>query len=188
VSEIQRHNTRVIGRAEWIGFGVTLADQKGQAMVANDAALVGTWRLDGWESRAEDGRVNYPFGSGAIGLLTYTADGFMFGALMRANRSPFVGGDLFEGTPEEWTAAGRGYVTYCGRYEISGDAVIHHVEMCLFPNWIGRDQVRFMALDGDRLTLTTGPIAAGGQTVNCLTWTRAPVAVGPEVPRESFIS
>ncbi|HZO31711.1 MAG TPA: lipocalin-like domain-containing protein [Chloroflexota bacterium] len=86
----------------------------------------------------------------------------MFAAVMRANRRPFAGDDLLEGTPEEWATAGRGYVTYCGRYDVSVEAVVHHVEMSLFPNWTEADQVRLMTLNGDHLTLTTGPTEAGG--------------------------
>ena len=141
-------------------------------MEAIIGSLIGTWRLMSWESRAEDGRITYPFGLDAAGYVSYTADGLMFGFLTRANRPPFAEGDIFAGTPEEWTTAGRSFVAYCGPYDVTGDTVVHHVEMSLFPNWIGHDQVRFIELDGDRLTLTTAPILAGGQTVHSLVWER----------------
>ena len=87
------------------------------------------------------------------------------------------------GTPEEWTAAARSYVTYCGRYDVTADAVSHHVELSLFPNWVGRDQLRFVELDGDQLTLTTPPVQAGGQTVNRLVWERARQSGSPTSAR-----
>jgi len=136
-------------------------------------SLIGTWRLKSWESHGDDGTVTHPCGPDAVGYLTYTPDGFMFGMLTRANRQPFAENDLFGGTPEEWTVAGRGVVAYCGRYEVRSEAVIHHVELSLFPNWIGAEQVRFAELDGDRLTVRTAPITAEGRSVHLLVWERA---------------
>jgi hypothetical protein len=42
----------------------------------------------------------------------------------------------------------EGFVAYGGRYSFSGDRVIHHVEMSLFPNWVGSDQERTVSLTG----------------------------------------
>jgi hypothetical protein len=38
-------------------------------------------------------------------------------------------------------------VAYAGRYSFLGDHVIHHVELSLFPNWVGSDQERFTTGD-----------------------------------------
>ncbi len=48
----------------------------------------------------------------------------------------------------------EGFVAYAGRYSFRGDRVIHHVELSLFPNWVGTDQQRWVELAGDRLTLS----------------------------------
>ena len=135
-------------------------------MEASGGSVVGTWRLLSWETRESDGSVGYPLGPNAIRYLTYTVDGFMFAAIMAANRQPFAASGLFNGTPEELTAAGREYASYCGRYSLHDGTVVHHVEVSYLPNWIGADQTRFIKLDGDRLTITTG----GSST---LTWERA---------------
>ena len=135
-------------------------------------SVVGTWRLKGWETHTADGRVAYPLGRDAVGYLIYTAGGHMAVAMMRANRPAFAGGDLLGGTLAEQATAAAGYVTYCGRYEIRNETVIHHVELSLFPNWVGTDQVRFAEVEGDQLTITTGPLAIGGETVNRLVWER----------------
>ena len=42
------------------------------------------------------------------------------------------------------------------------DTVIHHIEVCSFPNWIGNAQVRFADLDGNQLTLSTKPMMFQG--------------------------
>ncbi|MDP9363809.1 MAG: lipocalin-like domain-containing protein [Chloroflexota bacterium] len=140
-------------------------------------SVVGTWRLKRWEARDADGNVAYPLGPDAVGYLVYTPDGHVSVAMMRADRPPFAGDDLLGGTPEELAAAAAGYVAYCGRYEVRGDgAVVHRVELSLFPNWVGSEQVRFAAVAGDELTITTRPLRIGGETVNQLVWERVECA------------
>ena len=66
------------------------------------------------------------------------------------------------------------FFSYCGRYEVRGDQVVHHIEGSLYPNWIGEAQTRMMRLDGDRLTLGTLPqkTRRGVQTTEVV-WRRA---------------
>jgi hypothetical protein len=136
--------------------------------------LHGTWRLVSWENRSAGGEVTYPMGSDAIGYLTYTADGYVFVTLMRAERPHFTTGDLLEGSTEERAAAAASYVSYAGTSEVRADTVIHHVITSLFPNWVGTDQERFVGWDGARLLLATAPIALGGQQRTAhLVWERA---------------
>jgi Lipocalin-like domain len=136
-------------------------------------ALVGTWKLVLWENRSADGRITYPLGKDAEGLIMYGDDGYMFVAIMRACRAPFGAGDLLGGSAEEKAQAAETYISYCGRYDVKGDRVVHHVELSLFPNWVGVDQERLVEIAGDRLTLSTRPILLEGaeQTAH-LVWTR----------------
>ena len=136
-------------------------------------SVVGTWRLKRWETRAADGTVRYPLGEDAVGYLSYTPGGHMSVSLMRAGRAAFASDDLLGGTPEERAAAAAGYVSYGGRYELRDGAVIDHVELSLFPNWVGVEQVRFGRVEGDELTITTGPLRVGGESVSRLVWERA---------------
>jgi hypothetical protein len=124
--------------------------------------LVGTWRLASWENRSADGTISYPLGRDAVGLITHTADGYMFVAMMRADREPFPAGDLLGGSQKEKARAAESYVSYCGRYGFRGDSVIHRVELSLFPNWSGVDQERFVEVTGNRLTLWTRPLLLSG--------------------------
>ena len=136
--------------------------------------LIGTWRLISWENRSVDGqKISYPLGKDAVGYIMYNEGGYMFVAIMRPNRVRFAAGDLLGGSTEEKTQAIDTYVSYCGRYEINGDTVIHHVDLSLFPNWVGVEQERLVELRGDRLTLSTRPILLGGvQRTAHLTWER----------------
>lgn len=136
-------------------------------------ALAGTWRLVRWENRSADGRITYPLGEDAEGLLVYGDDGYMFVAVMRARRAPFGAGDLLGGSLEEKAQAAETYVSYCGRYEVSDEGVVHHVELSLFPNWIGAEQERLIEIEGDLLTLRTRPmLLEGAQQTAHLVWKR----------------
>ena len=136
--------------------------------------IVGAWKLVAWENRAADGRVTHPFGRDAVGYLLYTPEGHMCATLMRVGRPRFAAGDLLAGEPAEQLAAVRGYLSYAGRYTFLGDTILHHVEVSLFPNWIGTDQERLVDQSGDRLTLSTRPLRISGELqTGHLVWERA---------------
>jgi hypothetical protein len=136
-------------------------------------ALVGAWRLLSWENQAADGRVTYPMGTDALGYLIYTADGRFSVMISRAGRPGFAANDLFGGTMPEQAQAVEGFVAYAGRYRFDGDRVVHHVELSLFPNWVGSDQERAVELSGDRLILSARPLLLGGKRqVPRLVWER----------------
>jgi hypothetical protein len=137
------------------------------------SALVGAWRLLSWENQAADGQVTYPMGADALGSLLYTADARFSVTISRANRPRFAAGDLLSGTTDEQAQAMQGFVAYAGRYSFHGDRVVHHVELSLFPNWVGSDQERSVELSGDRLTLRASPLLlAGTQQAPRLVWER----------------
>jgi hypothetical protein len=137
------------------------------------AQFVGTWRLVSAQSRSELGEVIYPYGADAGGRLIYTNDGFMAVFIARANRPLFGGNDLLGGTSVEQAAAAVTFLAYTGRYTVQEGQVIHHVDCSLFPNWVGMDQVRFVQLQGETLTIYTGPILIGGVSrISSLIWQR----------------
>jgi Lipocalin-like domain len=76
-------------------------------------------------------------------------------------------------TPTEIAAAARDYFAYCGTYEFQDDTVVHRVALSLMPNWIGGEQARLVALNGDTVTLSTPPTPVGGrQQRGTLVWQR----------------
>ncbi|MBT8200470.1 MAG: lipocalin-like domain-containing protein [Acidimicrobiia bacterium] len=137
-------------------------------------SLAGTYRLVGWIAEGDQGRWE-PFGAGARGLITYTADGRMIGMLSRADRALADAPNLPAALVEDQARMAAGYLAYAGAYTLDGMTVTHHVEMSLFPNWIGTDQVRMVAiLENGDLELSTPPeTSRSGQTVvNRLRWRR----------------
>jgi len=133
--------------------------------------FIGTWKLISAEVRSEDGQINYPYGTDAIGYIIYNPDGYMAVVIMNANRTKFGSQDIKSGTTEEKASAAETYVSYCGKYEIHEHTVIHHLDVSLFPNWINTDQERFFKFEGNRLTLSTDPfLILGKQQTAHLIW------------------
>ena len=135
--------------------------------------FIGTWRLTSFELRGDDGQARQLFGANPEGYIMYGADGYMSVAFMMADRIPFAADDPQGGTPAEKQAAMDSFFCYCGRYTVRDATVVHHIEVSLFPNWKGVDQVRRYAFDGDRLTLSTAPmVVAGVEQAAHLVWQR----------------
>jgi hypothetical protein len=137
--------------------------------------FVGAWRLVSSEFRRSDGRVSYPYGPDAVGMLIYDAAGRMAVQIMRPDRPLFAAGDLMNGTAEEIRFAFERYVAYCGTFHVDEQegAVTHEITASLFPNWVGQGQKRYFQFEGNRLTLTTPPSLAKGMTVTgVLIWER----------------
>lgn len=136
-------------------------------------ALVGTWRLISWENRDVGGQVTHPMGASPVGYLIYARNGHFSVTISRINRPGFRAADLLGGTIEDKARAVESFVAYAGTYTFHGDRVIHHVELSLFPNWVGSDQERVAEFTRKRLTLSAGPLLlAGKQQVARLVWER----------------
>ena len=146
------------------------------------ADFVGTWRLLDYSFIYEDGSVEHPWGIEVRGYLLYSAEGYMSGNLSPANDWPsrrarlaaaFKSHNRADALRMASHAGRREYIAYTGRYTVEGDTITHHVEASLFPNWVGRPEVRYFKFDGDKLTLRTGPVPSGRDTVIAqLLWQR----------------
>jgi len=137
--------------------------------------LAGTWRLVSWENRGEDGSISYPMGRDVQGYIMYNPDGYMSVVITQYGRPTFKSADIGGGSDEALARAAATCISYCGRYEVEPGRVVHHVEIALFPNWAGTTQERFLEMEGDMLTLSTGPILYAGQEIRAyLIWQRVP--------------
>ena len=116
--------------------------------------FVGAWELVDWRAADAAGTVRFPYGEDAQGQITYSANGRMSAHLMRPPADPA------DAPPQ--------HLSYWGRFSLDADAgtVTHHVIGSDQSNWLGSDQVRQFAFEGDdRLVLSLGS--------NRLTWERA---------------
>lgn len=135
--------------------------------------LIGTWQLVGMYRNTETGEREPPSAGweDAHGFLTYTAEGRMFALLSKRDKDPIGYPDVDDAKRVD---AHKSMVAYTGLYDFHGDHVLHHVDICWIPDWEGGDQRREVALDGDRLTLTTphGRRPDGSMASFSLEWRR----------------
>jgi hypothetical protein len=124
--------------------------------------FIGTWKLVSLQLQRGD-TINYPFGEEPDGFITYSSEGWMSAFVAPENRTLFKSRDMMGGSDEEKVAAVETFVSYCGRFEVLSDRVVHHVEMSLFPNWVGEKQERFYKFEDDQLTLSTAPLLLYGE-------------------------
>jgi hypothetical protein len=137
--------------------------------------LLGTWRLVTMETRSVTGQV-WP-GLFDDGYLLYTTDGFMSAVLTQGPRARFGTDSHTSGSTDEKARAFDSYFSYGGSYAVDGEIVTHHVQFCLFPNWVGTTQVRRFARSAESDTLTlwnVNPLVIQDEEAYaCLTWRRA---------------
>ena len=139
--------------------------------MGRDNSIIGTWKLVSAVLTTLDGAPRQLLGENPSGFLTYTDDGRMSAIVASSGRQPLSVADPAAAAAAEQAEAFATFTAYAGRYTFHGERVIHHVEVSLFQNWAGTDQIRFARLDGSRLTLTAPPMSIGGeQLVVQLTW------------------
>jgi hypothetical protein len=136
-------------------------------------SLIGTYQLVSWENRAASGQTTHPLGPDAQGLINYSQDGYMFVQIMASHRRPHAVNELFAGDIDEIKRSAITHLSYCGRFELQGNEVIHHVQICSFPNWVNTEQRRAFNFNDGQLHLTAFGIQSGGETVDAhLVWRR----------------
>ena len=137
--------------------------------------FVGTWKLISFECRRSDGAVSDPIGQSPAGMIMYDAHGHMSGHVMRRDRPSFASGDPLQGSAEEIHTAFKGYMAYCGTYDVNEQqgTIAHRIECSVFPNWVGTIQTRFFVFSENQLQLTTPQFLLGGhqQSVHAI-WER----------------
>ena len=155
-----------------IGSGLLSAAVAGNK---NDA-LVGTWKLASASSTTSAGeRSETPYGANPAGLLTYTANGRVTAMISYGERKLLSIGAGGLAPVEEQADAFQTLLAYAGRYTLDGRKVIHHVEISSIQNFVGKELVRSVKFQDDRIILTTPPTPVNGkiQTVE-LVWERLP--------------
>jgi hypothetical protein len=142
--------------------------------VQTNDKLVGTWKLVSASSTASTGeRSEIPYGANPVGFLTYTQDGRVSAMISYGGRESLSAGGGTLASLEKQAEAFRTFLAYAGRYTFSGDKVNHCVEISSLPNYVGKELVRSVKFQDDRVILVTPPTPVNGkiQTVE-LIWQR----------------
>jgi hypothetical protein len=134
--------------------------------------LIGTWQLVSASSTSSKGELDQaPYGSAPSGFLTYGENGRVTALISYGERKPLSG----IASPQEQAEAFKTFLAYAGRYRFDGTQVTHHIEISSIQNYVGKDLVRTVRFEDDRIVLATPPTPVNGkiQTVE-LIWQRLP--------------
>lgn len=114
-----------------------------------------------------------PYGVDPVGFLTYTKDGRVSALISYGGRKPLTVGTGGSALLEEQAEAFKTFLAYAGRYRLSGDKVIHAIEISSIQNYVDRELVRSVKFQGNRIALLTPPTMVNGkiQTIE-LVWER----------------
>lgn len=139
---------------------------------AADFSVVGAWKLVAFERRdAVSGETSYPWGQKPLGYLMYLPDGYMSAVLTSEGRKTVPAND-----DKQVAQLFNNMAAYAGKYTVSGDTVVHHVEVAWLPTWVDSDQPRQLTFDGDALRIQTQPIRSrldDKDYIYILIWKRA---------------
>ena len=144
-----------------IGGGIlalTLIICSATNIMAAEINIIGTWRLISMKSRDTiTGIESNTWGENPLGFITYTAGGRMSAILTNANRS-ISADSAGSASTEEQAMLFRNSFSYAGRYTLTNNGVIHHVDIAADPTWMAKDQIRFTRIEGTKLIISSPPI------------------------------
>jgi hypothetical protein len=139
--------------------------------------IIGIWKLVSWLYSDESGKTGYFFGEHIMGIIMYTADGYVSTHLLKQDRPLFASDDLDGFTAIEAKQALSGYLGYYGKYyEEKPGELVHIIEGCSSPHWTNKQAIRYAEVKDDILTLTTPSITTrNGSMVFHVNWKRVTV-------------
>ena len=139
-------------------FALTLIICSATNIMAAEISIIGTWRLISMKSRDNiTGIESNTWGENPLGFITYTAGGRMSAILTNANRS-ISADSAGSASTEEQAMLFRNSFAYAGRYTLTNNGVIHHVDIAADPTWMAKDQIRFARIEGTKLIISSPPI------------------------------
>jgi hypothetical protein len=137
--------------------------------------IVGTWKLVSIYFLFDDGTHKDMYGDSPIGILMYDNSGYMNAQLGSNHRQDTFKDPNAMVDPLLKSRIFDSYMAYYGTYyeEVPGK-VIHVVEGCTNPTWIGEKEIRFVDVKGDTLKIwTPKTVYDGKKAVIEVIWQRA---------------
>ncbi|MEA2954466.1 MAG: hypothetical protein QOJ96_3986 [Alphaproteobacteria bacterium] len=135
--------------------------------------LVGSWALVSNTVGEGDKKVE-PYGPNPPGSAFYAANGRFSVIIVRAGVPKFASNNRETGTDAENKAATQGAIAYFGTYTVDDKGELtSQIESSTYPNFVGQQQKRMIAIKGNELQVTNpNPSAGGGASLQI--WRRVP--------------
>jgi len=156
---MKRRSTLALSATTVLCLGVAAASTV-VAQTAKD--LVGAWTLISSDTVRSDGSKIPTFGDDPKGIIIFTSDGRFIYLLSRGDLPKFESNNRNTGSPEENKAVVQGSIATFGTYSVAGTDLMIKVENSTFPNWIGADQKRTIAITRNHLKWTNAAGSGGG--------------------------
>lgn len=129
-------------------------------------AIYGTWILSSMKIMYSNSTTADMYGANPIGVAIFNSDGYLSAQMGSSTRPNFEIDQINQGTSEEISSAYKNYMAFFGHYsEHSPGNLIINIEGCLFPNWQGKQIIRFAEIVDNHLFLTTPQTKLGTNTV-----------------------
>lgn len=137
--------------------------------------IEGTWLLRAMNTISSNGTTKNIYGEEPLGITMFDAKGYMNAQMGSSTRSFFESDVIDRGTPDEIIPAYKNYMAFFGQYkENPSGTLIIRLEGCLFPNWQGKDIIRYAEITNNILFLTTPPfLMASEEIIIKAIWNRA---------------
>jgi hypothetical protein len=129
--------------------------------------LIGVWTLEATFAEDGDGNQTPALGDNPKGRIVYTADGYMVAMTGHGDRQLSATG----ASDADKAAAFDNYMTYSGRWTLSGNVVTHEIDHATNPNWVGSVRDRTIDHQGDRMVFSG--LSGDGVTRAIIIWQRA---------------
>jgi hypothetical protein len=128
--------------------------------------LTGTWTIVSNDNVAPDGTKRQLFGPNPKGVLILASNGLYTQIIVNPDVPKFKINNRLEGTPEENTAAVRGTTATFGTWSVdeASKTLIVRNEGGRFPNQVGTETKRPVAVVGDQLRVSNPGPASGGRS------------------------
>ena len=129
--------------------------------------LIGVWTLEA--TYLIDGEDNQTpaLGDNPKGRIMYTADGYMAAMTGFGDRQM----PAEDARVADKAAAFDSFMTYSGRWTVSGNVVTHVIDHATDPNWVGSSRERTIDHQGDRMVFSG--LSGDGVTQAIIIWQRA---------------
>jgi hypothetical protein len=132
--------------------------------------LVGAWRLtSAYFLAQETGDRLDLLGAAPFGYAIFAPNGRMIGLLTSGGRTPAT-------SSSEMAALFTSMVAYTGSWSLDGETFVTKVDGAWDPSWVGTEQVRYHAYDGQTLSLRIAPIDhpafPGQKVIGFVDWQR----------------
>ena len=132
-------------RWRWIAVLLCLLVAVQPSFADDREKLLGLWKTVSFETEYQGSSDrDFPFGKNPTGYVMYTAEGRMWSIVTGEGREA-------PKTDQDRSELFKSMFAYTGTYRVEGDKQITKVDVAWNPAWVGKEQVRTIKIDGDRL-------------------------------------